>query len=219
VILCAVLTIGCHKAPALSRFRGVVRLGPDSDTFQPCGVMARWWLRLRPSLSAQWTMPGGALVEKVLSSQPRCLDIWCEPQVAYVEGSGEVGPGDYRLSESYEHSLEVARVEVAGREVPADCRQKGPPSDPPADGRVLDWRRFQEPVARCPLHGVPLSEGLVPVKHGKGAENEAVLDEADGVPFAVDYVAGGCGGGEDDPKVARVRFCEVCRRMKRARGR
>jgi len=87
-------------------------------------------------------MPGGALVEEVLDSQPRCLESHsCAPQVAYVEGRGEVGPGEYHFSELYEHSMGVARVDFARREVPPDCGQKGPPPAPPADGKVLDWRR------------------------------------------------------------------------------
>jgi hypothetical protein len=165
-------------------------------------------------------MPGGALVEEVLNSQPKCLESHsCAPQVAYVEGRGEVGPSDYHFSELYEHSIEVARVDFAGREVPANCRQKGPPPDPPADGRVLDWRPLPGHAVQCPLHGVPLSEGLVPVKYGRGAEDEGILDESLRVPLAVDYVAGGCVVGDNDPQVARVLFCEVCREMKRARGR
>jgi hypothetical protein len=164
-------------------------------------------------------MPGGALVEEILNSQPRCLESHsCAPQVVYLEGRGEVGPAEYHFSELYEHSVVVARVDFARREVPPECGQEGPPPAPPADGEVLDWRPLQEHIA-CPLHLVPLSEGVVPVKYGRGAEDEGILDERLGVPLAVDYVAGGCVVGDDDPKFARVRFCEVCREMKRARGR
>jgi hypothetical protein len=165
-------------------------------------------------------MPGGALVEEVLGAQLKCLESHsCAPQVAYVEGTGEIGSSEYHFSEPYERTMEVARVDFAGREVPADCRQKGPPPDPPADGRVLDRRPRRRHAVQCPLHGVPLSEGLVPIEYGRGAEDEGILDESLGVPLAVDFVAGGCVVGDNDPNVARVLFCEVCREMKRARGR
>jgi hypothetical protein len=158
-------------------------------------------------------MTGGEQVEAVLSTQPKCdrESRPCEPQVAYLEATGQMG-FDRR-------SIEFNDVHVAQREVPPSCGQMSASAHPASGQNVLDWRRFQEHVARCPVHSVPLSEGLVPVHYGRGAEDEGILDERVGVPFAVDYVAGGCMVGDGDPKVARVLFCDVCRRSKRERGR
>ena len=166
-------------------------------------------------------MPGGEQVEAVLSSQPKCdpESRPCEPQVAYLEAAGQIGPGHHDVKEDCQHSLEFTDVHVVRREVPASCVQKGSSSNPSGTQDVLDWRPLQEHVERCPVHNVSLSEGLVPIHYGKGAEDEAILDRKVGVPFAVDYVAGGCVVGEGDPKFARVLFCDLCRRSKRARGR
>jgi hypothetical protein len=220
-ILFSSSTTGCKRSPVSDELRGVVRLGPWSETFQPCGGTERWWLHLPPGFSGRWTMPGGEQVEALLSSQPKCdpESRPCEPQVAYLEAAGQVGPSHYDFMENYPHSIEFSDVHAVRREVPASCGQKGPSSNPAGNQDVIDWRPLQEHVARCPVHRVPLSEGLVPIHYGKGAEDEEILDRKVGVPFAVDYVAGGCVVGEGDPNFARVMFCDLCRRSKQARGR
>jgi hypothetical protein len=130
-----------------------------------------------------------------------------------------MGPRHYDSMEDLQHSIEFSNVRVVRREVPSSCGQTGSWPDPSRDENVLDWRPLQEHVARCPVHRVPLSEGLVPIHYGKGAEDEDILDRRVGLPFAVDYVAGGCVVGDGDPKLARVLFCDLCRRSKRAHGR
>ena len=88
----------------------------------------------------------------------------------------------------------------------------------PLDAAVTEWRQFQAHRFDCPLHHTRLREGVVPIRYGKGEEDEAIQDERDGTPYAMTYVAGGCGMDKGDPQWARVFFCERCRADKARRA-
>lgn len=88
----------------------------------------------------------------------------------------------------------------------------------PPDAGVVEWRQFQAHRFDCPVHHTRLREGVVPIRYGKGEEDEAIQDERDGTPYAMTYVAGGCGMDKGDPQWARVFFCERCRADKARRA-
>lgn len=89
---------------------------------------------------------------------------------------------------------------------------------PPLDAAVAEWRQFQAHRFDCPIHHTRLREGVVPIRYGKGEEDEQIEDERAGVPYAMTYVAGGCVVGDRDPRWARVFFCEGCRAEKARRA-
>jgi hypothetical protein len=89
---------------------------------------------------------------------------------------------------------------------------------PPPDAAVLEWRQLQAHRFDCPVHHSRLREGVVPIRYGKGEEDEQIQDEHDGMPYAMTYVPGGCMVGEGDPQWARVFFCDRCRSEKARRA-
>lgn len=84
--------------------------------------------------------------------------------------------------------------------------------------RVADWRDVQSHPFECPVHETRLGEDVVPIRSGRGQEDELIDDERRGMPYAATYVAGGCVVSEDDPHWARVLFCERCRTAKARQG-
>jgi hypothetical protein len=77
---------------------------------------------------------------------------------------------------------------------------------------ILDWSDGDGPET-CPVHHVPLVTGVVPIRYGLGADMDASQDVERGVPYARDFVSGGC--ILDKHTLARVHYCEACRRQKR----
>jgi hypothetical protein len=67
---------------------------------------------------------------------------------------------------------------------------------------------------RCPVHGLELVGGVVPIRFGRGAEVESIEDGDLGFPYARTYMAGGC--VDDGRTLVRTSYCPRCRKLKQA---
>lgn len=69
-------------------------------------------------------------------------------------------------------------------------------------------------LAECPVHRRPLKEDVVPMRYGRLAIDTDYRDAEDRYyPNARTWYEAGC--AVDEPVLARVKYCDVCRSKRR----
>jgi hypothetical protein len=88
------------------------------------------------------------------------------------------------------------------------------PPAPVAEVATIMSDPWSMKLTECPLHHRPLEEDVVPIGYGRLAIDSDYRDaEALGFPNARTWYEGGC--AVDEPVLARVKYCDVCRSKRR----